>query len=305
MIKTILITGATDGIGKHLAKKLASEGHHVILHGRNPQKLELALQEVRAVSLRGRVSSYLADFSKLDDVYRFVEEIKREFQSIDVLFNNAGLYAGKERKASAENVELTFMLSVLVPYILTTKLGPLLEKASDGRVINTSSYMHHFAKVKDLDFGFENNYNPGLAYNNSKLYTIWMTRYLARDFFLRGSSITINAYHPGLISTNLGNDSSDEKTKKSLFGRLMKSFSKNLDEGIETGYYLTLSEEVTGLTGYYFDNKKIKSVSEKGYTFEKARDLITYCNDKIELFKQKSALLNHDHPSNGWFVPGL
>ena len=204
MVKTILITGATDGIGKHLAKKFASEGHHVILHGRNSQKLELATQEVRAVSLRGRVSSYLADFSKLDDVYRFVEEIKREFQSIDVLFNNAGLYAGKERKASAENVELTFMLSVLVPYILTIELSPLLEKAPDGRVINTSSYMHHFAKVKDLDFGFEKGYNPGLAYNNSKLYTIWMTRYLARDFFLKGSNITINAYHPGLISTNLG-----------------------------------------------------------------------------------------------------
>ena len=292
MVKTILITGATDGIGKHLAKKFASEGHHVILHGRNPQKLDLALQEVRAVSLRGRVSSYLAEFSKLDDVYRFVEEIKRDFQRIDVLVNNAGLYAGKERKASAENVELTFMLSVLVPYILTTELSPLLEKAADGRVINTSSYMHHFAKVKDLDFGFETNYNPSLAYNNSKLYTIWMTRYLAREFFLKGSNITINAYHPGLISTNLGNDSSDEKTKKSLFGRLMKSFSKNLDEGIETGYYLTLSKEITGLTGYYFDEKKVKSVSEKGYTFEKARDLITYCNDKIELFKQNYAELD-------------
>ena len=288
MVKTILITGATDGIGKHLAKKLASEGHHVILHGRNPQKLELALQEVRAISLSGKVSSYLADFSELDDVYRFVEEIKRDFQSIDVLFNNAGLYAGKERKASAENVELTFMLSVLVPYILTTELTPLLEKAPDGRVINTSSYMHHFAKVKDLDFGFERNYNPSLAYNNSKLYTVWMTRYLAREFFLRGSNISVNSYHPGLISTNLGNDSSDEKTKKSLFGRLMKSLSKNLDEGIETGYYLTLSEEVRGLTGYYFDEKKVKSVSEKGYTLEKAKTLITYCNDRIELFQNKS-----------------
>ena len=285
MVKTILITGATDGIGKHLAKRLASEGHQVILHGRNPQKLELALQEVRAVSLRGRVSSYLADFSKLDDVYLFAEEIKRDFQRIDVLFNNAGLYAGKERKASAENVELTFMLSVLVPYILTTELSPLLEKASDGRVINTSSYMHHFAKIKDLDFGFETNYNPDLAYNNSKLYTIWITRYLAIEFFLKDSSITVNSYHPGLISTNLGSDSSDEKTKKSLFGRLMKSFSKNLDEGIETGYYLALSEEVRGLTGYYFDEMKVKSVSEKGYTLEKAQDLINYCNDKIELFK--------------------
>lgn len=287
MVKTILITDATDGIGKHLAKKLASEGHQVILHGRNHQKLELALQEVRAVSLRGRVFSYLADFSKLDDVYRFVEEIKRDFQRVDVLFNNAGLYAGKERKASAENVELTFMLSVLVPYMLTTELSPLLEKAADGRVINTSSYMHHFAKVKDLDFGFEKEYNPGLAYNNSKLYTIWMTRYLARDFFLKSSNITINAYHPGLISTNLGNNSSDEKTKKSLFGRLMKSLSKNLDQGIETGYYLTLSEEVRGLTGYYFDEKKVKSVSEKGYTFEKARKLMDYCQEKVKMFKEK------------------
>ena len=287
MVKTILITGATDGIGKHLAKKLASEGHHVILHGRNPKKLELALQEVRAVSLRGRVSSYLADFSKLDDVYRFAEEIKRDFQRIDVLFNNAGLYAGKERKVSAENVELTFMLSVLVPYMLTTELSSLLEKSADGRVITTSSYMHHFAKVKDLDFGFENNYNPGLAYNNSKLYTIWMTRYLARDFFLRGSNITINTYHPGLISTNLGNNSSDERTKKSLFRRLMKSLSKDLDQGIETGYYLTLSEEVRGLTGYYFDEKKVKSVSEKSYSFEKAQKLMDYCQERIIMFKDK------------------
>ena len=287
MVKTILITGATDGIGKHLAKKLASEGHHVILHGRNPQKLELATQEVRAVSLRGRVSSYLADFSNLEDVYRFVGEIKRDFQSIDVLFNNAGLYAGKERKASAENVELTFMLSVLAPYILTTELSPLLEQSSDVRVINTSSYMHRFAKIKDLDFGFENDYNPGLAYNNSKLYTIWMTRYLARDFFFKGSNITINAYHPGLNSTNLGNHSSDEKTKKSLFGRLMKSLSRDLDQGIETGYYLTLSEEVRGLTGYYFDEKKVKSVSEKGYSFEKAQKLMDYCQEKIKLFKEK------------------
>ena len=287
MVKTVLITGATDGIGKHLAKKLASEGHHVILHGRNPQKLEFATQEIRAVSLRGRVSSYLADFSKLDDVYRFVGEIKQDFDQLDVLFNNAGLYGGKERKASTENVELTFMLSVLVPYILTIELSPLLEKAPDGRVINTSSYMHHFAKVKDLDFGFEKNYNPGLAYNNSKLYTIWMTHYLAREFFLKGSNVTVNAYHPGLISTNLGNDSSDEKTKKSLFGRLMKSLSKNVDEGSETGYYLTLSEEIRGLTGYYFDEKKVKSISEKGYTFEKAQALITYCNDKIKLFKNK------------------
>ena len=190
-------------------------------------------------------------------------------------------------KASGENVELTSMLSVLVPYIFITELIPLLEKLPDGLVINTSSYMHHFAKVKDLDFGFEKEYNPGLAYNNSKLYTIWMTRYLARDFFLKGSNTTINAYHLGLILTNLGNNSSDKKTEKSLFGRLMKSLSKDLDQGIETGYYLTLSEEVSGLTGYYFDEKKVKSVSEKGYSFEKTQKLMNYCQEKVKMFKEK------------------
>ena len=73
---------------------------------------------------------------------------------------------------------------------------------------------------------------------------------------------------------------------------IMKSFSKDLDQGIETGYYLTLSEEISGMTGYYFDDKKVKAVSEKVYTFEKVQALITYCDNKIELFKQKHALLN-------------
>lgn len=280
-MKTILITGATDGIGKHLAKKLASEGHEVILHGRNPQKLEQALQEVKALSPRGHVSAYLADFSRLSDVFQLAEQLKRDFSKLDVLFNNAGLYAGSERRATAENVELTFMLSVLVPYVLTQELRPLLEKSAEGRVINTSSFMHHFAKVKDLDFGFEQRYSPGLAYNNAKLYTIWLTRYQAQQLRQQGSKVTINAYHPGLISTNLGNDSSDEKVQKSLFGRLMKAVSKNLDEGIETGYYLTLSPQVAGITGAYFDDKKQKRVSDKGYTDEKGRQLLDYCDHKL------------------------
>lgn len=283
-MKTILITGATDGIGKHLAKKLASEGHEVIIHGRNPQKLERALQEVKAFSPRGRVSAYLADFSRLSDVFQLAEDLKKDFSKLDVLFNNAGLYAGSERRATAENVELTFMLSVLVPYVLTKELRPLLEKSAEGCVINTSSFMHHFAKVKDLDFGFEQRYSPGLAYNNAKLYTIWLTRYQAQQFKQQGSRVTINAYHPGLISTNLGNDSSDEKVKKSLFGRLMKAVSKDLDEGIETGHYLTLSPQVAAITGAYFDDKKQKRVSDKGYTEAKARQLIDYCDQKLALY---------------------
>lgn len=281
MTKTILITGATDGIGKHLAKKLASEGHRLLLHGRNPQKLATALAEVTALSPHGHVSAYQADFTKMSDVFHFVSEIQKDVPTLDVLINNAGLYAGSARQVTEEGVEVTFMLSVLVPYLLTMAFQPLLERAEAGRVINTSSFMHHFAKPADLDFGFEQTYSPGLAYNNSKLYTIWLTRYLAQTYRRSGLKTTINAYHPGLIATNLGNDTSDAKVQKSLFGRLMKSLSKSLDQGIETGYYLALSNLVSAETGAYFDGKKKAWVSDKGYSSEKGQRLLAYCDQKI------------------------
>ena len=97
----------------------------------------------------------------------------------------------------------------------------------------------------------------------------------------------MNSYHPGLISTNLGNDTSDEKVKNSLFGKIMKKLSKNLDEGIETGYYLAISDEVSNINGKYFDEKKVKFTSEKGYTLEKEQRLVEYCNQKINNYKRK------------------
>lgn len=287
MTKTILITGSTDGIGKHLAKKLASEGHEVIIHGRNLKKIEKAYEEVNAYSKQGLVHAYKADLQIMDDIYTLVSKLKNDFSKIDVVINNAGVYAGSTRTATKENVELTFMLSVLVPYILSIELKELLEKSSNGRIINTSSFMHHFASVGNLDFGFERKYTPGLAYNNSKLYTIWITRYLAKLLRNNDSNIVVNSYHPGLISTNLGNDTSDAKVQKSLFGKIMKKLSKNLDEGIETGYYLALSEQVAHINGKYFDNNKVSYTSEKGYSLAKEQRLVEYCNEKINNYKRK------------------
>lgn len=235
MPKTILITGSTDGIGKHLAMKLASEGHEVILHGRNSEKLRVALSDIQLKTGNKNIHGYLADFSKLADVYRFSEEIRRDFDKIDVLFNNAGAYFGDARVATAENIEMTFMLSVQVPYILTTELLPLLEKAEAGRVVHTSSFMHHFAQSKGLDFGLEQSYSAAMAYNNAKLYTIWLAIAQAEALEKQGSSVTVNAYHPGLIATNLGNDGVKRNLRSRILTGLMKPFSKDLDQGIETG----------------------------------------------------------------------
>ena len=286
MPKTILITGSTDGIGKHLAMKLASEGHEVILHGRNSEKLRVTLSDIHLKTGNKKVHGYLADFSKLADVYRFSQEIKRDFEQIDVLVNNAGAYFGDARVATAENIEMTFMLSVQVPYILTTELMPLLGKAPAGRVIHTSSFMHHFADIKGLDFGLEQSYSAAMAYNNAKLYTIWLAIAQAEALEKQGSSVTINAYHPGLIATNLGNDGVKRNLRSRILTSLMKPFSKDLDQGIETGYYLSLSPEVAGVSGRYFSEKKVARVSLKGFDLAKSQALLDYLDKKIQIFKE-------------------
>lgn len=287
MPKTILITGSTDGIGKHLAMKLASEGHEVILHGRNSEKLRVSLSDIQLKTGNKNIHGYLADFSKLADVYRFSEEIRRDFDKIDVLFNNAGAYFGDARVATAENIEMTFMLSVQVPYILTTELLPLLEKGEAGRVVHTSSFMHHFAQSKGLDFGLEQSYSAAMAYNNAKLYTIWLAIAQAEALEKQESSVTVNAYHPGLIATNLGNDGVKRNLRSRILTGLMKPFYKDLDQGIETGYYLSLSPEVATVSGRYFSEKKVARVSLKGYDRDKGQVLLNYCREKLALFEEK------------------
>lgn len=266
--------------------KLAGEGHEVILHVRNIEKLLVALSDIQLKTGSKKFHGYLADFSKLADVYRFSEEIRRDFEKIDVLLNNAGAYFGDARVATAENIEMTFMLSVQVPYILTTELMPLLEKAKAGRVIHTSSLMHHFAQIKGLDLGLEKTYSAAMAYNNAKLYTIWLAIAQAEALEIEGSSVTINAYHPGLISTNLGNDGIKRNLRSRILTGLMKPFSKNVDQGIETGYYLTLSPEVATISGRYFSEKKLAKVSLKGYDKAKSQALLAYCDQKIAAFKE-------------------
>lgn len=288
MSKTILITGSTDGIGKYLAMRLANEGHQVILHGRNSEKLRVALSDIKLKTGNKKIQGYLADFSKFSDVYRFIQEIQRDYNHIDVLLNNAGAYFGDTRMATVENVEMTFMLSVQVPHILMTELLPLLEKSKFGRVIHTSSFMHHFAKIKDLDFGLEKNYSAAMAYNNAKLYAIWLAISQADALEKQGSSVTVNAYHPGLIRTNLGNDGIKRNLRSRILTGLMKPFSKDVDQGIETGYYLSLSPEVAKISGRYFSEKRVARVSLKGFNAIKSKAILEYCNQKISNFKEAS-----------------
>lgn len=285
--QTILITGSTDGIGKQLALRFAAEGHNLIVHGRNPEKLAQTLEEVQQVAVQGRVQGYLADLSTLKGVYSLAQDIKRDYDHVDVLMNNAGIFAGDNRRqANEQDVELTFMLSVLAPYMLTRELTSLLEASAAGRIINTSSFMHHFARgARKLDFGFINSFSPWRAYNNSKLYTIWLTRALSEEFASHNSSITVNTYHPGLVKTNIGGSADRKNPVTRTFGTAMDRVAISPQEGTETGYFLALSPEVTGVSGTYFDKKKKAPVSAHGYSPAGAARLLEYCQTAVNSYQ--------------------
>lgn len=288
MTKTILITGSTDGIGRYLALTLARDGHEVILHGRNKEKLQETLMSLQQETGSKLLHAYRADFSNIGEVKQFNKAIQRDFKKLDVLINNAGIFSGSERQANKENVELTFMVSVLAPYIIIKDLQPLLERSEAGHIINTSSYMHHFADTTDLDFGFERSYSPKLAYNNSKLYIIWLTRYLAEQFADKKLPITVNAYHPGLIATKMVTGGKPIITKQANASQSSedKNQPKSVEEGIKTGYYLAISAEVADQSGLYFDDCQVKPVADKSFSQVSLQKLLTYCEDKLSVFKE-------------------
>ena len=125
MQKTILITGSTDGIGLETAKMLASSGHHVLLHGRNPAKLEDAEKSLSALEGGGRLESYVADLSRMTDVEMLAQDVAARNAGLDVLINNAGVFAVPET-TTQDGLDVRFAVNTIAPYLLTQRLLPLM-----------------------------------------------------------------------------------------------------------------------------------------------------------------------------------
>lgn len=125
MQKTILITGATDGIGLETAKMLVAQGHHLLLHGRNPKKLADVEIELMSLAGGGNVESYVADLSSLNETESLAVAIAEKYERLDVLINNAGIFKTPEPN-TAEGFDVRFVVNTIAPYLLTRKLLPLL-----------------------------------------------------------------------------------------------------------------------------------------------------------------------------------
>ncbi|MBU2589998.1 MAG: SDR family oxidoreductase [Nanoarchaeota archaeon] len=256
--KTILITGASSGIGKSVTKQLAEQGHKVIMLCRNKEKSEKVIKEIDSKN----AELLLCDLADFDDVKRAAKEFKNKYSKLDVLVNNAGSVFA-DRRTNKQGYELTFSVNHLGHFLLTNELLDIITE----RVINVSSYAHKFGKINFEDINLENSYNSLKAYSQSKLVNILFTYELAR----RNKKITVNCLDPGFVKTNVGEN--DKNSYVSYIMKIIRLFSKSPEKGAETIVYLATSKDVENITGKYFCNKKIKKSSKKSYDLKVAKKL--------------------------------
>lgn len=278
--KIILITGATDGIGKITAKELAKQGHTVVIHGRNKTKTEAVCMEIKSETVNNNIDFLIADLFSLSDVKHMAEEFKDRYDHLDVLINNAGAIFNKVREITKDGFEKTIALNLFAPFLLTELLLDSLDKSPAARIINVSSEMHKRSGKPDFkDFQHEKNYSPTTAYGLSKLYLIWITRHLTAELNAKGfKNITANLAHPGAVATNFGQDS-DKGFINNLIFKLALYMMPKPEKGAETSVYLATSPDVKNITGKYFGNKKINKTAEKYYSLENAKIVWDYCKN--------------------------
>ncbi|MCJ7696435.1 MAG: SDR family oxidoreductase [Anaerolineaceae bacterium] len=243
--KTILITGATDGIGKQTALRLAEMGAHVLLHGRNPKKAEQVRQEIISKSGNSKVEVFIADLQSLKQVRQLASDVKKSTNRLDVLINNAGVYI-KKRRLSEDGYEMTFAINYLAPFLLTNLLLDLLKKSAPARVVTVSSIGHKLVYLNMADLQGKFFFWDWVAYCRSKLLNVLFTFELSER--LKGTGVAANAVHPGVITTNL--------LKKAKIGS-----SATVEDGADPIVYLATSPELNNVSGKYFNRKQISKAN--------------------------------------------
>lgn len=282
--KIILITGATQGIGKITATELAKQGNGVIIHGRNKAKLQSVADEIKSVSGNNKVDIAVADLFSLADIKRMTDEIKSKYNHLDVLINNAGAILNKDRETTKEGYEKTIALNLFAPLLLMQALLPLLKLSQEARIINITSAMHKRGGKPDFtDFQLEKSYRPDRAYGLSKLYLIWISRHMVSVLKSENiNNVTVNVCHPGAVATNFGQDSK----KGFLFDLIFKValwIMPKPEVGARTSIYLATSPEVKGVTGKFFgNNKNEEKPDDKYYSAENEKIVWDYCMNIIK-----------------------
>ena len=249
MSRTAVVTGATDGIGKETAFELAKRGFRVLVHGRNEAKAEAAAKEIASRVKDARVEPVYGNLGSLAEVRALAAQISEKAPSLDVLVNNAGVFA-KERSLTVDGFELSMGVNHFAPFLLSLLVLPAMRAPGDARIVNVSSVAHNRGRIPFDDLTFERSFDGYAAYAASKLANVLFTHALARR--LVGTSITTNALHPGVITTKL---------LKTGFG----VDGASLEQGAATSVKLASDPSLAKTSGKYFSDEREATSSKASH----------------------------------------
>lgn len=246
--RTVLITGATDGLGRALSRELASQGAALILHGRSAAKGRELLAELRAETGNDRLSFELADFASLTAVGELADRVLATYDRLDVLVNNAGIGVELARRESEDGLELTFQVDYLATYVLSCRLSPLLVRSAPARVVSVSSAGQ--APIDFDDVMLERRWDGVQAYCQAKLAQIALTFDLAER--LAPAGVTVNALHPASYMPT-----------KMVVGLFTPQSS--VQEGVRHTLRLVTDPALGTVTGAYFDRDRRARAGAQAY----------------------------------------
>ncbi len=257
--KTILVTGATNGIGLVTARELAAMGTKTVIVSRNPQRCAQVVEQIKQETGNPQVEYIAADLSNRAGVHKAAHEFKKRHTHLHVLLNNAGALF-LSRQLSEDNLEMTFALNHLNYFLLTILLLDTIKASGPARIVNVSSDGHKSGKMNFDDLQMEKGYNGLDAYYQSKLANILFTYELARK--LEGTRVSANALNPGFIRTGFAKNNG---WLAKLGMGLLAPIQRDPKEGAQTSVYLASSAEVDGVTGKYFKDSKAAPSSPASY----------------------------------------
>jgi NAD(P)-dependent dehydrogenase (short-subunit alcohol dehydrogenase family) len=258
--KTVVVTGATNGIGEAIALALAKMGAETILVSRSEQKCQDTAARIREETGNENVRYYVADLSSQAQVHDVAAQLRRDLTRLDVLVNNAGAWF-TDYKESADGIEMTWALNHMNYFILTNDLLDLIKQTAaehgDARIINQSSSAHHAGEIHWDNIGFKGVWDtegrgssgPGWAvYSQSKYANVLFSFALARR--LEGTNITVNAVHPGVVVTGF---SQNNGLLYQIAAPIRKLFNRSTPmEGAEPAVWLASAPEAATITGKYY-----------------------------------------------------
>jgi NAD(P)-dependent dehydrogenase (short-subunit alcohol dehydrogenase family) len=275
--KIVVITGATGGMGRVTAEALAKMGATVVILARNKTKAETTVQEIKSATGNANISFIEMDLDSLASVKKAADELKRRYEKIDVLINNAGVTLDK-RQLTNDGFERTFQVNHLSHFLLTHLLLDQIKAAGKGRIINLSSGAQAMGKIDFSNLQGEKNYKGLNIYCNSKLMNVLFTYELAER--LKGTGVTVNALHPGVVATDFGKGTSD-----GFIGFMVKYLRFMMispDKGSQTAIYLASSPGIDGVTGKYFVKKKPAGTNKQSYDAELRKEFFETSREMVK-----------------------